>query len=197
MVERFAEAAIEGEKLGQHDTTDLLTVSFSSNDYVGHRVGPDAPEVRDMAIRVDAQLGKLFDLIDRRVGLQNTVVVLTADHGVSSTPVVNGERRLPGEYVSARPIDIVANALNDRFGKADWIESSTAEGIYFNAKALMKSTSKDGGHISQHEIYATAERAILSAPELHAVRVYNREQLEAGIAGDFVAREFRVRIFPA
>jgi arylsulfatase A-like enzyme len=149
-----------------------------------------------MAIRVDAQLGKLFDLIDRKVGLQNTVVVLTADHGVSSTPVVNRERRLPGEYISARPTDIIAKALDERFGKADWNESSTPEGIYFNFKALNESTSKDGGHISPHEIYATAEKAILSAPDLHAVRVYNREQLEAGIAGDFIAQSFVYGFFP-
>ena len=53
LIEKFTEAAIAGEKLGQRGPTDLLTVSFSSNDYVGHAVGPNAPEVRDMAIRGD------------------------------------------------------------------------------------------------------------------------------------------------
>ncbi|MFL6307528.1 MAG: alkaline phosphatase family protein [Candidatus Sulfotelmatobacter sp.] len=196
LVEKFAEAAINGEKLGQHGVTDLLTVSFSSNDYVGHKVGPDAPEVRDMAMRVDAQLGKLFDLINRSVGLQNTIVVLTADHGVSALPAVNQERRLPGTYVSARAIDIVAKALNERFGKADWIQSGSNEGIYLNWKVLDEYKSNDGARVAVREIYTAAENAILSAPDLHAVRVYNREQLESGVAGDFIARSFMYGFFP-
>ncbi len=58
LVESFAEQAVSAEKLGQRGVTDLLTISFSSNDYVGHRVGPDAPEVRDMSIRTDQLLAK-------------------------------------------------------------------------------------------------------------------------------------------
>ena len=162
-MEKFAEAAINGEKLGQHGVTDLLTVSFSSNDYVGHKVGPDAPEVRDMAMRVDAQLGKLFDLINRSVGPQNTIVVLTADHGVSALPAVNQERRLPGTYVSARAIDIVAKALNERFEKADWIQSGSNEGIYFIWNVLDEYKSNDGARVDVREIYTAAENAILSA----------------------------------
>lgn len=196
MVERFAEAAIDGEKLGQRNATDLLTVSFSSNDYIGHKVGPDAPEVRDMAIRVDAQLGKLFDLIDRKIGLQNTIIVLTADHGVSSTPAFNREHQMPGTYVSAGATDIVRKALNSRFGAADWIEFGNNEGIYLNWKTVDEFRSKNGGHVDLSEIYNTAEQAILSAPELHAVRVYNREELEAGIAGDFIAQSFMYGFFP-
>lgn len=67
LIEQFAEAAITGEKLGQRGATDLLTVSFSSNDYVGHAVGPNSPEVRDMAIRTDQLLGKLFGVIEQNV----------------------------------------------------------------------------------------------------------------------------------
>jgi len=59
MIEEFAERAIEGENLGGHAGTDLLAVSFSSNDYVGHAVGPDDPAVRDISIRTDRLLGKL------------------------------------------------------------------------------------------------------------------------------------------
>ncbi len=188
LVEQFAESAIDGEKLGQRDATDLLTVSFSSNDYIGHRVGPDAPEVRDMAVRVDALLGKLFEVIDRKVGLQNTVIVLTADHGVSSTPAVNQQRRIPATYVSARAVDIVTSALNGQYGPAKWIESGTNEGLYLNRKAL--------SGIKMDELYRIAEEALLGTPELHAVRVYNRDQLQAGIAGDFIAQSFVYGFFP-
>src|SRR5260370_42618191 len=59
MIEELAEKALAAENLGRHSTTDILAVSFSSNDYVGHLVGPDAPEVRDISRRTDILLGKL------------------------------------------------------------------------------------------------------------------------------------------
>src|SRR5579863_8199434 len=59
LVEAFAERAVEAEKLGQRGVTDVLAVSFSSNDYVGHALGPDSPEVRDISVRTDQVFGKL------------------------------------------------------------------------------------------------------------------------------------------
>ena len=64
MIEEFAERAIAGENLGRHAGSDILAISFSANDYVGHAVGPDDPAVRDISIRTDRLLGKLFDYVD-------------------------------------------------------------------------------------------------------------------------------------
>src|SRR5262249_36275127 len=64
LIEDFAEKAIEEEKLGSHEGTDVLALSFSANDYVGHQRGPDSPEVRDIARRTDLLLGKLLDFIN-------------------------------------------------------------------------------------------------------------------------------------
>ena len=193
LIERFAEAAIVGEKLGQRGTTDLLTVSYSSNDYVGHAVGPDAPEVRDMAIRVDDQIGKLLKLVDEKVGLKNTIVVLTADHGVSPVPTVNEKRNMPGTYVSADPGGIVRSALDRYFGPADWVEQSGENGVYLNWTTL---DSLEGRHINLADVYRIARRALLSAPQLHAARVYDRSQLENGIAGDIISSAFVNGFFP-
>ena len=66
MIEDFAERAIAGEDLGHHAGVDFLAVSFSANDYVGHAVGPDDPAVRDISIRTDILLGKLFDFVERQ-----------------------------------------------------------------------------------------------------------------------------------
>ncbi len=60
IIEAFAEAALAGENLGRHAGTDVLAVSFSANDYVGHAVGPDDPAVRDMSLRTDRLIGKLL-----------------------------------------------------------------------------------------------------------------------------------------
>ena len=96
MIEEFAERAIDAEQLGQHTDTDVLTVSFSSNDYVGHALGPDAPEVRDISLRTDALIGKLFQFVDQKVGADNVLVAMTADHGVSPVPELQHQRKMPG-----------------------------------------------------------------------------------------------------
>jgi predicted AlkP superfamily pyrophosphatase or phosphodiesterase len=187
LVEEFAEQALMAEKLGQGKATDLLTISFSSNDYVGHAVGPDAPEVRDMALRTDQLLGKLFQLIDHQIGLKNAIIVLSADHGVASVPDRSG--KLPGGYVSVENIGReVDTALTARFGPADWLIPGGGESVYFNRPALRTLKGSDGKPIRFEEVCRVAKEALLLNPALHIARVYTREQLDNGIAGDFIAR---------
>lgn len=78
----FAQRVLEKEQLGKGNTTDYLAVSFSSNDYVIHMYGPNSLETEDNLIRLDRTLAKLFDAVDKQVGLDNTLIVLSADHGV-------------------------------------------------------------------------------------------------------------------
>ncbi|HEX4809792.1 MAG TPA: alkaline phosphatase family protein [Bryobacteraceae bacterium] len=189
LIEHFAEQAIEGEQLGQRGVTDLLTVSFSSNDYVGHAVGPDAPEVKDMAVRTDALLGNLFHLLDEKVGLGNVLVVLSADHGVAPLPSAHEAKKMPGGYISVSVERTVSSALNKRFGQADWLIPSAGEtSLYFNRKALDDAHTSDGKHIEEREIFDAAKQVILDTPELHAARVYTRDQLETGVSGDLIAQ---------
>ncbi len=84
----FARALITGEQLGHHPTTDMLTISLSANDGLGHRVGPDAPEMHNMVEQLDQQLDGFFTWLDQNVdgGLANVWIALSADHGVASTP---------------------------------------------------------------------------------------------------------------
>src|SRR5207237_7473247 len=72
--------------LGQHQSTDIFSVGFSATDTVGHRYGPDSQEILDQLLRLDQILDQLFQYIDRNIGLANTLVVATADHG--ATPLV-------------------------------------------------------------------------------------------------------------
>ena len=84
----FARALITGEQLGHHATTDMLTLSLSSNDGLGHAVGPDAPEMHAMVEQLDQQLDGFFNWLDKNVdgGLANVWIALSADHGVAATP---------------------------------------------------------------------------------------------------------------
>lgn len=183
LIEQFAEQAITGEKLGQRGVTDLLTVSFSSNDYVGHAVGPDAPEVRDMAIRVDEQIGKLFHLLDQTIGMKNVLVVLTADHGVAPTGTTDEKRKIPGGYLRADIEDAAQSALSRKFGQGPWLMPGAGETVlYLNNETVAKSKA------TIDDIYQSVSDALLSMPQLHLARVYSRKQLMNGVNGDFIAQ---------
>ena len=79
----FARAAIDGEKLGRNPAgvADLLGISLSSHDYVNHAYGPESRMSHDHMLRLDKLLAAFFNDLDQRVGLDNTLIVLTADHG--------------------------------------------------------------------------------------------------------------------
>ncbi|MBV8832362.1 MAG: alkaline phosphatase family protein [Acidobacteriaceae bacterium] len=189
LIERFAEEALGGEKLGQRGVTDLLTVSFSSNDYVGHRVGPDAPEVRDMAIRTDQLLANLFRRIDSSVGMKNVIVVLSADHGVARLPEIDKKDKMPGGYIAGNVENAVTAALNRRFGKKDWLIPGAGEtALYFDHDALENAKTADGKSVAEDEVYDAAVNVLMNTPKLHVARVYTRKQLLQGATGDFVAR---------
>jgi predicted AlkP superfamily pyrophosphatase or phosphodiesterase len=129
----FARAAIEGEKLGQDDYADLLTVSFSANDKVGHSFGPYSQEVEDITLRTDRLLGDFFTYIDQKIGLANTIIVLTADHGVAPVPEHSQDIGLGGGRFASRSLTSAIKAgLDKRFGEADWILAAGNGNIYFD-----------------------------------------------------------------
>ena len=81
LTEEFAEALIAAEDLGKDEVTDYLSVSLSSVDYVGHIFGPSSLESEDNMARLDRTLARLFAYIDEQVGLEHTLIVMSADHG--------------------------------------------------------------------------------------------------------------------
>lgn len=177
LIEAFAERALEAGQLGRHDATDLLAVSFSSNDYIGHAYGPDSPEVHDISVRSDRLLGKLLDAIDRQVGLDNVLVVMTGDHGVAPVPEVNAARRMPGGRTARGLIpDTVQKALRARYGDFNWITNAEEYSIYLNWE-LIKVHKLD-----PDEVTRTAADALRALP--HVFRVYTRQELMHGTVLD-------------
>jgi predicted AlkP superfamily pyrophosphatase or phosphodiesterase len=175
IVEALAERALESEHLGQQDATDLLSVSFSANDYVGHSLGPDSPEVHEMCVRTDVLFEKLFQAVDKLVGLDNVLIVMTADHGVAPMPEMNAKRKMPGGRM---PLGIVSRTVQEalvaRFGKGEWIVSDSEHSLYFNQPLIAQKK------IDRAQLDRVAAQAILSIP--HVFRVYTREQLMSGAA---------------
>ncbi len=96
----FAKAVVENEGLGKDDVTDYLGVSYSSTDYVGHFFGPSSLEAEDNILRLDRTLADLFDYVDDKVGLEHTLIVLSADHGAPEAPGYLASLGIPTGYVS-------------------------------------------------------------------------------------------------
>jgi len=121
----FAKALITGENLGKHDTTDMLTLSISSTDLLGHRVGPDSPQQRAMVDAVDVDLNDFFDWLDKNVpgGLGNVWIALTADHGVAPVPSVAAQLGLNAAGINMKKLsDDVNYALNMKFSPGEKIQ---------------------------------------------------------------------------
>ena len=95
----FANALIENELLGDDDVPDYLGVSFSSTDYVGHLFGPSSLEAEDNILRLDRILAELLAYVDEKIGLEHTLIVLSADHGGPDTPGYSKSLGIPGGYV--------------------------------------------------------------------------------------------------
>jgi predicted AlkP superfamily pyrophosphatase or phosphodiesterase len=95
----FAETLIREEKLGQTDNVDYLSMSFSSNDLVGHCWGPDSQEVMDITLRSDLVMKKLLDLLDAKVGKGKYVIAMSADHGVCPLPETTAKKGIEAERV--------------------------------------------------------------------------------------------------
>ncbi len=128
----FAKAAIENEGLGEDDQTDLLAVSFSANDILGHYFGPFSQEVQDISLRTDRLLADFFSYLDKRVGLTHTIIVLTSDHGVSPIPEYAQEYNLGGRIEGGTITAAVNQALSRRFGDDKWILALNNWNIYFD-----------------------------------------------------------------
>ena len=114
----FAKAVVTNEQLGQDEVTDYLSVSFSSTDYVSHIFGPSSLEAEDNMLRLDRTLAKLFTFIDKKVGLENTLIVLAADHGAAEVPAYLSSLGMKTDVVAPKEWDKAPSmkALKKQFG---------------------------------------------------------------------------------
>src|SRR5436305_1696880 len=136
-LENFAEAAIDGEALGADDYPDLLAVSFSAPDLVGHAYGPDSPEIVDLYARLDRTVANLLKFIDHRVGMANTLIAVTGDHGVAPIPKLMEMRGYAGEVIPSKSIEQAVNqALKARFGGDNWMVTFANDQLFLNHKPM-------------------------------------------------------------
>ena len=161
------------ERLGKRNATDLLSVSFSSNDSVGHTHGPYSPQVRDIAIKTDRVIGRLLAQVDKSVGLQHTLVAFTTDHGVAPVPEAIREQGLPGGRMSNKELfGPIEQALAAKYGEGKWLMATAGSSPYLNYELI------DKLRLDPMEVRRVAAAAATKIP--HVARVYTRDQLLLG-----------------
>jgi predicted AlkP superfamily pyrophosphatase or phosphodiesterase len=169
----FAEQAIKNEHLGKGDDTDLLTVSLSVNDYIGHGFGPYSAQVGDTTLRTDRDLASFFAELGKLVGLSNVWIAFSADHGVSPTPEFIQAHKLGAGTAQPDSIRKAAEeALSAEFGKGNWIAAVDGAYIYLDSEALIKQ------HIPVSQAEEVAAAAAASVPGVMAA--FTRAQILAG-----------------
>ena len=141
----FAKELVLYEKLGAGSATDLLAISLSANDILGHQVGPDAPEMRSMALELDRQLAEFISFLGHQVGLANVWMALSADHGVAPLPEFAKTLRLPAANLDSKALrDEINSLLSKRYGKkADYLLDLDYPLAWLNDQAFASAGRKE------------------------------------------------------
>jgi len=171
----FAKELVLYEQVGMGPATDLLTISLSANDILGHRVGPDSPEMKAMVLATDHQLADFFDFLGHQIGMANVWMALSADHGVAPLPSLSAKFRLGGEGLKADELRSSLNkTLSAKFSPAhtrDFVAAFDYPVAWLNNEAFIKAKVKE----------ADAEHAVGEALKQIGLRGYfTRSQLAAG-----------------
>jgi predicted AlkP superfamily pyrophosphatase or phosphodiesterase len=139
LIEMLAERALAAEQLGQRGVTDILAVSFSSNDKVGHNYGPYSAEEHSVTIETDTILERLFQVVDKAVGLDHVVVVLTGDPGVAPSQEEVQALHMRGGRIPGNTVrDAVQAALAARYGAGQWVIGSWDLSLYLNESLMIE-----------------------------------------------------------
>lgn len=188
----MAKAAIDGEQLGADDETDLLTVSCSSTDYIGHQVGTHAIETEDTYLRLDKAIADFLTYLDSKVGKGNYLVFLSADHGAMNNAAFLQDRRIPaGSWDASATAKKLNHVLAKEYPEAgDIVKTVMNYQVFFN-RDVIKSKQLDFDNIKQTVVnvlkedpsvlYACdmAKASTESIPEEVKFRIingYNRER---------------------
>lgn len=183
--------AMKAHDLGNHPTPDLLTVGFSAGDVIGHTYGPYSQEAMDNYLRLDLLLAKLFEAVDARAGMANTLVVLSADHGVMPLVEQLQKQGLPAKRVPGSAlVNAVKRAFKERFPSAPELVAGVENLNYsLNLEAM------EHAGLKRHEVEQVAIHALMATGAVEAVYTYDDMYSEKWRKDPHV-RLFRNSFFP-
>ncbi len=187
----LVERAVDAEKLGAHESPDLLCVSFSCTDPIGHAWGPDSQEALDGVLRADLVLKRLLDLLDAKVGKGRYELVLSADHGVCPLPEASVKQGRDGGRIPATALKTEAeDYLQKTFGKKDGgqaIEKVVDQYVYLD-RSWMKGHGLDPSHVEDALAKWLAQQRGIQAAYTRGELV--KEIPPADAVGQIVKRSF-------
>lgn len=137
----LAKAAIEGEQLGMRDVSDILTVSLSGADGIGHMFGPASKQVQDYYLRLDQYLADFLEYLDIKLGMDNVLIFLTSDHGGSYIPEYLHDLKIPtghtefGISVATQVRDEISVFLEEKYGE-DFLLSFSNQNVYLDHEVM-------------------------------------------------------------
>ncbi|MCO6459318.1 MAG: alkaline phosphatase family protein [Pirellulaceae bacterium] len=134
----FVRALVEAERVGQGEATDMLAIGFSVTDYIGHAFGPNSLEAEDNLLRLDRTLAELFEYLEEKVGLDRTLIALSSDHGVDSSPEYSLSLGLPaGRHDPVALLQKLNDGLRQRLQvDEDLVTRFFNPGLYLDLAAL-------------------------------------------------------------
>ncbi len=160
----FARAAIAGEQLGQRGTTDILSISLSSHDYINHLYSAESRLSHDHLLQLDRQLERFFADLDKTIGKGNYVAMLTADHGFMPAPEVSAAQGLPsGRLNSAQLLGRINAGLEARFGEGKWALGFSGSSLLLDKKLLALKNADAAAVASFAKLLLLAEPAMAAA----------------------------------
>ncbi len=172
----FARELITQEKLGEGPATDLLAISLSASDILGHKVGPNSPQVKEMVLALDRQLADFFSYLGRRVGLANVWIVLSADHGISPVPAYAHSFRLPAETLNSEKLKSELNAaIATRLKRpGDYLEGRDGAFVFISESAFAAAgmtNEADAEHLVGEALVQLGLRSYITRAQLAAGNV--------------------------
>jgi predicted AlkP superfamily pyrophosphatase or phosphodiesterase len=134
----FAKELVKQEKVGQGEATDMLAIGFSTNDYIAHAFGPNSLESEEGVLRLDATLADLFEFIDQTVGLDRTLIVLSADHGFDEVPEHQKELGFDaGRHYPEKFLEQVNAGMQERYKSEDeFVVAFWNPSLYLNRETI-------------------------------------------------------------
>ncbi len=177
LLEEFAKAAIEKEALGKDDSTDFLTVSFSSTDYVGHILGPRSIELQDTYLRLDNTIADFLNYLDKTVGKGNYLIFLTADHAGAENAKFLKDNKYDVTNVEPKEIrSALKKFSSDTYGE-DLVLNYSNFNLFFN-KEIIKAKALDLSKVKQ-----TFKDFLMTQEQVK--RVYTEEEILSSTGNDF------------
>ena len=137
MITDFALSAIDAEGLGDDAFTDFLTISYSSTDYVGHNFGLSSVELQDTYLRLDLEIERLLNYLDKNVGEGNYTLFLTADHGAAEVPAYLSDINVPGSNIAKDDFSPLFDALKTKYETSDLVKNISNDQVFLNQERIL------------------------------------------------------------